>query len=186
MAKASKDVFGVTEEGVGGEADGVLRFWGKVGDPKALTGQGRGRIVEAKLGPVPLFHRVAELLELPREGAVFSELTIPYNISRGRFWSESIDMRSKLLALKGRGSLDFRGGLDIVLQPVFFDVPIPIFDQILGLVKKVISEVEVKGTLSEPKVNFKAVGVDIPIGDSNDKPKPKPKAKKPAGSTNKK
>lgn len=171
VARASADVFGHSGEGVKGDATGEVRFGGKTGDWHTLEGEGRGSIRDANLAPVPLFHGLLELLNLGTKGTVFRELALPYTIRDGRFRSSAIEIASGVVTLRGRGTLDFDGELDLSLEPEFIPVSLPVIDSILGLFKRVFSQVHIEGHLTRPRVSFRVVGAEIPISSGSSREK---------------
>src|SRR5690606_14033896 len=164
VALASEDVFGHSGDGVRGEAEGEVCLPGRTDDPTSVTGRGRGAIRAANLSTVPLFYQILELLNLGSKGGVFRELSIPYEIADGRFRSSAIEIASGIVTLRGRGTLSFDGELLLGLEPEFIPLRLPVVDRVLNVFKRVLSQVQVEGPLSDPRVSLRLVGAEIPLG----------------------
>ena len=174
MARAAKDVFGVEGSNVEGNANGHVRFSGNTGDVASIQGEGYGVIRNAQLAELPLFLGLLRILKLdfgsPQQRDFFHEVRLPYRIEKQAFRVNEMAIRSKALTLIGSGTLDFQGGLDLVLRPQVIDAPVPIWDQLTRLVKDAFMRVRVKGDLVKPTVKLvTGLGlIDVPL-DRNGK-----------------
>jgi hypothetical protein len=157
VARAQEDIFGTRAGGTAGTAKGHISFEGKNGEPASITGRGEGTIEKARLVELPLFLGILSALfgeESSRH--YFHEVLLRYKIAGGKFVaaSDGIEIRSAAVKLLGGGTLDFRGELDLTLQPRLLDFKIPVVEQILLLLKKGLAQVWVTGNLTQPKVQF--------------------------------
>ncbi len=158
LSQAAKDIFGVDGRQVTGEAEGNVRFRGLIGDIKTVRGNGVGVIRKAQLVELPLFLRVLNILKLDFQQAgarnYFSDVVLPYTIGDGVFRASRLEIKSPAMTLVGDGTLDFRGNLDLVLKPQVVDASIPLWDQLVSLLKDALARVRVRGDLADPKVDF--------------------------------
>jgi hypothetical protein len=158
VAKAAPDVFGVADSGASGEAHGRIAFRGTTGDPLSLQGEGEGTIERARLVELPLFVGLWSLLlgeHSPQH--YFNEVGIRYGIGEGKFRAASPDglvIKSQGLYLKGGGTMDFEGKLNLSLTPEFLRVKVPVLDQLFGLLKRGLAQVWVTGDVASPRVRF--------------------------------
>jgi hypothetical protein len=96
----------------------------------------------------------------------FNELSLKFNIKEGKFWApspEGIVIKSEGLQLKGGGSMDFKGKLDLGLMPELLHLSIPVVDQVFALLKMGLAQVWMTGDLKHPEVSFVTAGGLIPI-----------------------
>ncbi|MBN1443285.1 MAG: hypothetical protein JXA90_11305, partial [Planctomycetes bacterium] len=166
VQQASRDVFAVESENISGRASGQVSFRGPRGDSRGIRGDGEGKIVDGRLAELPIFFNILRLVNLNFDTASatrFNEIALPFRIEAGEFHSSAIEIKSSVMTLSGKGTMDFDGRLDLVLQPSFFPVEIPGLDEILGILKRVLSEIRVTGDLGDPKVDFKTAGGLLPI-----------------------
>ena len=157
IAKAATDVFGGSGVGTEGLGGGRVFFTGKTGDINSLRGDGEGAIRDAKLVELPLFLGILSLF--PGEGSTsnyFDEITLKFDIEDGKFRapSDGVNVSSKALILRGGGTMDFDGNLDLTFDPRIFGFEIPVVEQVVSFIKKGIAQVWVTGELKDPKVDF--------------------------------
>jgi hypothetical protein len=158
MGLAAPDIFGVSETGVSGDARGHVTFKGVTGDPLSILGSGEGRIEKARLYQLPLFVGLLNLLfgEFSTEH-FFNEVQLLFQIRDGKFRAAAPDgmvIKSQGMHMKGGGTMDFDGNLDLSLSPEFLRLKIPLVDQVLGLLKKGLAQVWITGDIAKPEVRF--------------------------------
>ena len=157
MSLAAEDVFGARSTGTQGTARGRVSFQGKSGEPRSITGEGEGFIEKAKLVELPLFLGLINLLFGEETGRhYFNEVLMKFHIADGKFvaTSDGIEIRSASVKLRGGGTLDFSGNLDLTFQPRLLGFKIPVVEQLLAVVKKGLAQVWVLGDLTRPRVEF--------------------------------
>jgi hypothetical protein len=156
-----------------GRARARIRFRGKTGDSRSLKGGGKAKIEEGKLTELPLFLGLLSLLFGDDSGRhYFRDLDLGFKIEDGKFVAESggdIEIRSTGVKLSGKGTMDFEGNLDLTFEPFLLDVRIPVVDEILGLLKKGLSQIWITGNLSSPKMQFVTGAGIVRIGVGGDK-----------------
>jgi hypothetical protein len=157
VAEAAEDVFGAAGTGSKGHASGRIGFSGKTGEPLTITGDGHGRIEEARLVELPLFLGILSVLFGETSGRhYFNDVAMRFEIGKGRFRARAGDLRisSQGLKLYGGGTLDFAGNLDLAFEPRLFGFEVPVVEQLLSLLKKGLAQIWVTGDLRAPKVEF--------------------------------
>ncbi len=167
VAKAAPDVFGITDAGITGESRGKVSFHGSTGDALSIQGEGDGFITNARLIRLPLFIGLMNLLygEFSMDH-YFKQLSLNFTIGEGKFHAPRTDgivIRSEGIHLKGGGTLDFDGNLDLALVPELLRLKIPIVDQFLDLIKRGLVQVWISGDLASPKMSFVTAGGLIPV-----------------------
>ncbi len=189
VAMAAEDVFGAPGTGTEGEASGEVEFAGRVGDSRSVVGQGRGSIKRAKLVQLPLFVGILGVLFGDSLGDhYFNSVDLEYLIKDGKFVAtpNGIRIESRGIKLRGDGTMDFDGKLNLTLLPRLFNVEVPVFESVLSAIKSVTGRIVVKGDLANPSPKFVTVGIGFEIGSENEPPPPLPsdlrrEAKKSSG-----
>ena len=180
LSRASKDIFGVDGRKVTGAAEGSVRFRGRTGEVTSLRGKGSGIIRRAQLVELPFFIQALQLLRLDfgtiGTRSYFSDVTLPYEIRDGAFHAKNVEIRSPAITLVGGGTLDFGGTLNLVLRPQIVDAAIPLWDQLVGLLKDALARVRIRGDLARPQVEFETAGglIGIPVDTDGEKTKSRP------------
>ena len=199
LSEASGDVFGLVDNGIGGEASGKVFFAGKTGDQRSIRGEGYGSIKDGELAQLPLFLGIFKLFKIPNlinlgfsdlfTRSKIDTLSIPYTIEDGRFLTKKLEMKSSnsALSFSGTGSMDFDGNLALELEPQLPStrLKLPLLpelidltgidvENILGFIKKGILKIKVGGDVARPKVEL-ATGlgllkVPLPAGTPGKKP----------------
>jgi len=182
MSLAAEDVFGASSTGTQGAGRGRVSFQGKSGDPRSITGEGEGFIEKATLVELPLFLGLLNILFGENTARhYFNEVDMRFRIADGKFVAESdgIEIRSAAVKLRGGGTLDFSGNLDLTFQPRLLGFKIPVLEQLLTLVKKGLAQIWVLGDLRRPRVEFVTgagmLRIGIEPGSSPDGKTPLPK-----------
>lgn len=157
VAEAAEDVFGAAGAGTKGVAQGYVKFSGRTGSERSVVGEGKGEIVEARLVQLPLFlDLLAVLTGNPIGAQFFNEVLAVYEIKNGRFVAKSDGLRlnSPGIKLRGGGTMDFQGKLDLVFLPRIFNAEVVVLEQILDLLKKSLVEIRIAGNLKEPEIQL--------------------------------
>ncbi len=157
VAKAAQDVFGAEGAGTRGLASGHVAFRGRSGDVNSIRGKGRGTIREARLVQLPLFLGLIGVLFGDTSGGhFFRSVDLSYDIRDGKFdaGSDGIHINSAGIKLRGGGTMDFTGNLDLTLLPRLLNVEIIGVEQLFKLIKHGTAKLSVTGDLGRPKVDF--------------------------------
>jgi hypothetical protein len=138
-------------------------------------GSGELHLTEGRLIKIPILsdigNAVEGLTQLGGQPKYRDTADILFNFAGDKITFTDIDVRTAALALRGKGDVFFNETLDLV----FNGGPLEKVQSMLGQAGKIIGKVTdavsgyiVKGTLSEPTVSVKVLGVG-----GGDKPKPK-------------
>lgn len=138
---------------------GRLKYRGIGTDPKNFYAEGHINVNEGYLSDVPVIFSILNFLNLslPKKGsfhsaeAKFIVKNGIINIEEGKVYSDSVE-------LDGRGNISLNGDLHLTIVAGFnkgFLSQIPIvgrvFDFVVGGVRKQLTMVEIRGTLSNPE-----------------------------------
>jgi hypothetical protein len=158
------DVRELTDESdpnIRGEVTASLAMEGAWGDARARRGRGDVVIVGKDLYRVPLVLGVLQVtnLSLPI-GGPFTHGTARYDIEGMRINFEQMDLRSDTMQVNGSGYLDF--GSRQVRMTLTTDSPggfkVPFLHDILQGARQELLQINVRGTIQEPKVEPTSMG----------------------------
>ena len=146
------------------EIEGRLRaevFLRRDGDPSGLSGHGSVKIDEARLWEIPLLRGLTTLLHIPSyKKIVFDEVKGNFTIADGTVRTENLSLVSAQVKLLAKGTMDFQGKIkDRITVEVSFskgfleEVPLigKSISSIIDEAGKLIAQVEVTGSIKEPK-----------------------------------
>ncbi|MEX1095259.1 MAG: hypothetical protein WED34_04375 [Planctomycetales bacterium] len=148
----------------GRNLQGVMNGWidlrGRGGEATNLAGRGQLQISPAALYELPVIAQIFNVLSfVPPDRTAFKYALVDYDIDRGRFVFNRIDLVGDAISLRGRGTARFDGrlALDFYSMLPRNQVPIPVFDTLVNEVTKGWVGVEVRGTVNAPLATVKAV-----------------------------
>jgi hypothetical protein len=144
-----------------GAGNGEVRFSGRTGAPETLTGGGWIRIEGAHFADLPLFSRALEAVSASEgAGLGFNRLRTDFKIKDEKFEVDDGDLvlQGPSMNLRGQGTMDFYGMLDLSLVPELLDFKFNLVD----LVKKNLAKIEVTGMLENPRARLVLLRV-VPV-----------------------
>jgi hypothetical protein len=158
------DVRELTEEyspDMRGELTASLALEGAWGDARVRRGRGDVVIVGKELYRVPLVLGVLQVTDLSLPiGGPFTRGTARYNIEGTRINFEQMDLRSDQMQVNGTGYLDF--GTKQVRMSLATDNPnafkVPFLHDILQGARQELFQINVRGTVQDPKVEPTSMG----------------------------
>ncbi len=163
ISRAAKDVFGRNDLEASGTGSGQVRFSGLTNDSSSLQGRGSIEVSDGDIAQIPVISSILEKLSLGKavsfDGmhAIFSILDEKFNVRTG-----DLVVTGAAMNVRGRGTMDFDGILDLTMTPEFISGQLPVFDQI----KENLAHVRVRGGLSNPKAELVfARFLPLPLGD---------------------
>lgn len=137
----------------------------------SLNGRGRLEVTQGQLLELPIIHEIAKLL---RPAAVLVGATsedtarASFTVEPGGVVSDSFEIASPLMALRGRGRLMFDGSLDLVIRAT----AAPKLTKLLGPLDRLIDDASgrlvsyrVGGTVERPAVRVEPLGLSVFPGD---------------------
>ncbi|MBI5365875.1 MAG: hypothetical protein HZA54_02460 [Planctomycetes bacterium] len=149
----SRDTF-ISGKDVSGSLGAEVRFSGLGKDPNQLAAEGKVAIAQGILWDVPIFLNLLSSLNVqrrqdPQTGSVV------FSAANGEIRIRSLEFDSDNMAITGKGSMDFDGNMDLLLDTgvsIAMIPEMPIITQIVGTIRKQLFAVEVKGPFKSPSV----------------------------------
>jgi hypothetical protein len=100
-----------------GQVAGELELSGLGNDLRTLQGRGEAHITQGDLGELPAFLALLKILRLsPATKTAFDSADVAYRIENGKTLIDPVRFTGDAFSLKGRGTLDVQGDLDLRLQ----------------------------------------------------------------------
>jgi hypothetical protein len=141
---------------VGGEIYASLRIGGLRNQPQTRRGRGAIRVVYGRMADMPIALRVMQLFELmPPVSGTLDFADIAFYVNGDRLVFERLFMECPTLQVLGDGEMRLPGfELDLRLRT---RGTLPLIRDIVAAVSDVLFEVEVTGTIMEPKARLIAL-----------------------------
>jgi len=148
------------QQNIRGTLTGWLDLQGIGEDVDKLTGSGRLEIRPAELYELPVFVQIFQVLGPQlQDRTAFKEAIFLFNVNRGRFNFQSIDLAGNAIRLIGRGYVRFDG----IVALEFFSMMarnrfrVPIVSDVIGMLSNGWVGVKVSGHISDPAVDMRAI-----------------------------
>jgi len=153
-----------TSRGVTGWLEGSVVYSGRIGEPSAAHGQGQLSVRGGNLWNVKIFDAVVRALSLKKPGASESHrLEVQFDIEGDQLDINDLRLDSEFLSLYGTGRVRHLRDVDIDITPI--TVPLGPLGQLIEYVEAQLVKVEVRGTVTEPKVEVIPIKVVTrPVG----------------------
>ncbi len=145
-----------------GEMKGRLSAW-----PNSLSGRGRLEVTQGQLLELPIIHDIARLVRPAAMlvGAASDDTArASFTVEATGAASESFEIESPLMALRGRGRVQFDGGLDLVIRAT----AAPKITKLLGPLDRLIDDASgrlvtyrVKGSVERPVIRVEPLGLSV-------------------------
>jgi hypothetical protein len=146
----------------GGLLSGMIAFNGVGGDQKTLSGSGDFRVTEGDLGDLPValrFFKVLNTLDIaaPSDSTAFDTAEVAVRIENGLAYLDPIQLSGDAISLRGGGTMDLRGQLDLRLRILYgrAGLKIPLVSDAFREAGGQIADIRVSGPASFP--NFSPV-----------------------------
>ncbi len=141
---------------VGGEIYASIRMGGLRNQPETRRGRGAIRVVYGRMADMPIALRVLQLFELmPPVSGTLDFADVAFYINGDRLVFERLFMECPTLQVLGDGEMRLPGfELDLRLRT---RGTLPVIRDIVAAVSDVLFEVEVTGTIMEPKARLIAL-----------------------------
>ncbi len=143
-----------------GIAWGRVRLAGVGADIHGLQGEGEAHITGGDLGTLPGFLRLIKVLNLsPATKTLFDSADVIFRVVNGQAYLNPIIFRGDAFSLRGSGTLDTRGELDMLLSILYGRdaIHIPLVSDAMREVGGRILAIHVTGTPSLPKFSPEAL-----------------------------
>lgn len=145
-----------------GLLSGMIAFNGVGADPRTLSGQGDFRIAEGDLGDLPValrFFKVLNTLDIaaPSDSTAFDTAEVSVRVENGLAYLDPIQLSGDAISLRGGGTMDLRGQLDLRLRILYGrnGLRIPLVSDAFREAGGQIADIRVSGPASFP--NFTPV-----------------------------
>jgi hypothetical protein len=140
----------------------MIAFNGVGGDQKTLSGSGDFRVTEGDLGDLPValrFFKVLNTLDIaaPSDSTAFDTAEVAVRIENGLAYLDPIQLSGDAISLRGGGTMDLRGQLDLRLRILYgrAGLKIPLVSDAFREAGGQIADIRVSGPASFP--NFSPV-----------------------------
>ncbi|RUL88673.1 AsmA-like C-terminal region-containing protein [Tautonia sociabilis] len=140
-----------------GLLSGMITFRGAGPDPRSITGSGDLRIREGDLGDLPValrFVKVLNTLDIaaPGDATAFDSAEVSVRIENGLAYLDPIRLSGDAISLRGGGTMDLRGQLDLRLRLVYGrdGLRIPLLSDAFREAGGQIADIRVTGPASFP------------------------------------
>ena len=143
-----------------GKINARLDLDGLGGDIHTLQGSGEGHLVEGDLGTLPVYLQVFKLLTLsPATKTAFDSADVAVTIQNGKTYFEPVRFTGDAFSLRGRGTMDVQGDLDLRLQVVYGRdrFRLWLLNDALREASGQIMMIRVNGSPSNPKLKLEAL-----------------------------
>ncbi|CAN5735911.1 hypothetical protein BH23PLA1_BH23PLA1_32650 [soil metagenome] len=143
-----------------GQLSGQIAFNGMGSDRRTLQGEGEFRIRQGDLGELPVALRLFKFLNTaPPTKTAFDSATVSIQIRDGLASLNPIQLTGDAISLRGGGTLDLQGDLDIRLRLLYGRdrYHIPLLSDAMREASGQIVDVRVIGPLSFPRFQLEAL-----------------------------
>lgn len=129
-----------------------LNLMAKGRDMKTLNGSGRLTISEGQLWDVPLFLSIFNSFKFTYK-SVFKTGRVQFQINNEKIQVNSAKFTSPDVVMKGRGTIDFQGNLDLQFDTTAASksiIPVEILTSLVRIFTKPIYTIKLEGTFKNP------------------------------------
>jgi hypothetical protein len=174
---------------------GQLSAWvaleGRGADIRTMQGKGGLQVTEADLGKLPMFVRLINPLNLPRDKRAFDRADVSFTLNEGLFNLNPIKFTGNTISLQGAGAIDPALQLEARLTPLYGRderLHIPFFSDAAREASSQILAVTAQGPVTSPqfKAEFMPTAQRMVQGfgkllerDDNSPPRPIPTPRSP-------
>lgn len=137
----------------------------------ALAGRGRLEITQGHLLELPIVHEITKLLKPAAQligSAAEDKARATFIVKSQGVESDSFEVESPMMAIRGRGKVKFDGGLDLAVRAT----AAPQITRLLGPLDRLIDDASgrlvtyrVSGTVERPVVRVEPLGLSVFPGD---------------------
>jgi len=152
-----------------GLASSEIKFNGFGSDWKRLKGNGWIHLIGSHLWEIPLLGELANILLIPGlDKTIIQEGHCNFNINQGRIYTKDLELLSDNVSLQAEGSagiIDTTLDFDILMQfsgamRKKVDTLTKLANLVLKTVEHLLVEIELKGTVADPKYSIRPFPVD--------------------------
>jgi hypothetical protein len=143
------------QERTSGRVDATVRLQGVTGDRTSWLGDGQVRLKQADTYELPLMVALFNKIEMQADRGVFSSTDVDFRIRNDQIVLDRIDLRGDTVSLYGTGWMSFEEeiNLNFYSRVGRQQIAIPIINAVLTEASKSLLQIEVVGTVGQPRVN---------------------------------
>ncbi|MEO2164505.1 MAG: AsmA-like C-terminal region-containing protein [bacterium] len=140
-----------------GKINADIQLRGRLSNLNGIRGAGRFRLTDSGLWAIPVFQVLFSQLGF-ESAAIFSRFDARFTVNQGKIDMNHIRLKSDLLSLVGKGTLDMKGNLDHSLEVNYslLDRLGPI-TRVLYFIQSSLLRINVLGNLDRPEVAVKGL-----------------------------
>ena len=140
-----------------GKINADIQLHGRLSELKGIQGAGRFRLTDSGLWAIPVFQVLFSQLGF-ESAAVFSRFDARFTVDQAKIDMDHIRLKSDLLSLVGRGTVDMQGNLSHNLEVNYslLDRLGPITRVLYGIQSSLL-RISVQGNLDRPVVSIKGL-----------------------------
>jgi hypothetical protein len=154
-----RELAGEAENDIRGRLSASLAVEGSYDQPNSRRGRGVVEVGGDKMMKIPLVLGLLQITNLALPiASPFTQASTVYSIDGSKVVFEQIELRSREMLMKGDGSLDFNSKevkLSFVTDSANW-LKLPFIGDILDTARHDLFQVQVRGTLQEPKVSARS------------------------------
>ncbi|MBI3271629.1 MAG: hypothetical protein HYZ53_21745 [Planctomycetes bacterium] len=153
LRQFSRDTF-ISGKDVSGTLGGEIRVSGLGKHEDQLKAEGKMTINDGQLWDVPIFLNLMSSLNLQKRSP-FQKGSVKFDAEGGEIRIKSLEFESESVTVKGKGSMDFDGNMDLLLDTGVSIAVVPevkLLSWLVGTIRKELFAVEVKGPFRSPSV----------------------------------
>ncbi|MBT4694729.1 MAG: hypothetical protein HOB73_15440, partial [Planctomycetaceae bacterium] len=146
------------QERTSGRVDAAVRLRGVAGDRTTWVGDGQVRLKQADTYELPLMVALFNKIDMQADRGVFSSTDVDFRIRNDQIVLDRIDLRGDTVSLFGTGWMSFEEeiNLNFYSRVGRQQIVIPIINAVLTEASKSLLQIEVVGTIGQPRVNSTA------------------------------
>jgi hypothetical protein len=146
------------QERTSGRVDASVRLRGIAGDRTTWLGDGQVRLKQADTYELPLMVALFNKIDMQADQGVFSSTDVDFRIRNDQIVLDRIDLRGDTVSLYGTGWMSFEEeiNLNFYSRVGRQQIVIPIINAVLTEASKSLLQIEVVGTVGQPRVNSTA------------------------------
>jgi hypothetical protein len=146
------------QERTSGRVDAALRLRGVAGDRTSWLGDGQVRLKQADTYELPLMVALFNKIDMQADRGVFSSTDVDFRIKSDQIVLDRIDLRGDTVSLYGTGWMSFEEEINLNFYSKVGrqQIVIPIINAVLTEASKSLLQIEVVGTVGQPRVNSTA------------------------------
>ena len=186
LERYAKEMMPGKQQHLSGRILGALELHGA--GSQTLRGEGRIALREADIYEIPVMVSLLSILSLKTpDNTAFSESDVEFRIVGNYIQFKKLDFRGDAISLRGTGSMNTNSELQLSFHAIVGrdDLRLPLVEKMIGRASQQLMEIQVTGTLQNPKTTRKLIpgvqhmlnGLNMPLPSPNNGLPPQPTIK---------